>query len=101
MTMVTERQRRWLTSALVLGTLVLGLILISLVASIFFAFGDIVLVFFLAWLLAFILSPVVAGLTRPNWAGGFSDLPRPCHCAADCTGSGQAAGRKSPFAAAR
>ena len=64
MTMVTERQRRWLTSALVLGTLVLALILISLVASIFFAFGDIVLVFFLAWLLAFILSPVVAGLTR-------------------------------------
>ncbi len=64
MTMVTERQRRWLTSTLVLGTLVLGLILISLVGSIFFAFGDIVLVFFLAWLLAFILSPVVAGLTR-------------------------------------
>jgi predicted PurR-regulated permease PerM len=64
MTMVTERQRRWLTSALVLGTLVLALILISLVASIFFAFGDIVLVFFLAWLLAFILSPVVGGVTR-------------------------------------
>jgi predicted PurR-regulated permease PerM len=64
MTMVTERQRRWLTAVLVLGTLVLALILISLVASIFFAFGDIVLVFFLAWLLAFILSPVVGGLTR-------------------------------------
>ena len=64
MAFVTDRQQRWLTSALVLGTLVLGLILISLVGSIFFAFGDIVLVFFLAWLLAFILSPVVAGLTR-------------------------------------
>ena len=64
MTMVTERQRRWVTSVLILGTLVLALILISLVGSIFFAFGDIVLVFFLAWLLAFILSPVVAGLTR-------------------------------------
>jgi predicted PurR-regulated permease PerM len=64
MTMVTNRQRRWLTAALVLGTLTLAIILTSLVGSIFFAFGDIVLVFFLAWLLAFILSPVVAGLTR-------------------------------------
>ena len=35
-----------------------------IVATVFFAFGDIILVFFLAWLLAFILSPVVAGLTR-------------------------------------
>ncbi len=64
MAMVTERQRRWLTAVLVLGTLVLGIVFISLVATIFFAFGDIVLVFFLAWLLAFIISPVVAGLTR-------------------------------------
>ena len=64
MTIVTERQRRWLTAVLVLGTLVLGLVLIGLLGSIFFGFGDIVLVFFLAWLLAFILSPLVAGLTR-------------------------------------
>ena len=64
MTMVTGRQRRWVTAVLVLGTLTLALVLISLLASIFFAFGDIVLVFFLAWLLAFILSPLVGGLTR-------------------------------------
>jgi len=64
MTMVTERQRRWVTAVLVLGTLTLGIVLIGLLGSIFFAFGDIVLVFFLAWLLAFILSPVVGGLTR-------------------------------------
>jgi predicted PurR-regulated permease PerM len=64
MTMVTERQRRWLTAVLILGAFVLAIVLISLVGSIFFAFGDVVLVFFLAWLLAFILSPVVAGLTR-------------------------------------
>ena len=62
--MVTERQRRWLTAVLVLGTFVLALVLVGLVSSIFFAFGDIVLVFFLAWLLAFILSPLVGGLTR-------------------------------------
>jgi predicted PurR-regulated permease PerM len=62
--MVNDRQRRWLTAVLVLGTLVLALVLIALLSSIFFAFGDIILVFFLAWLLAFILSPLVGGLTR-------------------------------------
>lgn len=61
---MTERQRRWLTAVLILGAVVLGMVAISIGASIFFAFGDIILVFFLAWLLAFILSPVVAGLTR-------------------------------------
>ena len=64
MTMVNERQRRWLTAVLVLGTITLAIVLIGLLGSIFFAFGDVVLVFFLAWLLAFILSPVVTGLTR-------------------------------------
>ena len=61
---MTDRQRRWLTAVLVLGTFVLAMVAVNLAASVFFAFGDIVLVFFLAWLLAFILSPVVAGLTR-------------------------------------
>jgi predicted PurR-regulated permease PerM len=61
---VTDRQRRWLTAVLVLGTFVLAMVAVTLAASVFFAFGDIILVFFLAWLLAFILSPVVAGLTR-------------------------------------
>ncbi|HET9520951.1 MAG TPA: AI-2E family transporter [Candidatus Limnocylindrales bacterium] len=61
---MNDRQRRWLTAVLVLGTLVLALVLIALLSSIFFAFGDVILVFFLAWLLAFILSPLVGGLTR-------------------------------------
>jgi predicted PurR-regulated permease PerM len=64
MTMVTDRQRRWLSAVLILGTLVLAIVLVSLIGSIFFAFGDVVLVFFLAWLLAFILSLIVSGLTR-------------------------------------
>jgi predicted PurR-regulated permease PerM len=64
MAMVTDRQRRWLSAVLVLGALVLAIVLLSLVGSIFFAFGDVVLFFFLAWLLAFILSPLVSGLTR-------------------------------------
>ena len=61
---MTDRQRRWLTAVLVLGAIVLAMVAIELVASVFYAFGDVILVFFLAWLLAFILSPVVAGLTR-------------------------------------
>jgi len=61
---VTDRQQRWLTAVLVLGAFVLAMVAIGLVGSVFFAFGDVILVFFLAWLLAFILSPVVAGLTR-------------------------------------
>ncbi len=61
---MTDRQRRWLTAVLVLGAFVLAMVAIELVATVFFAFGDIILVFFLAWLLAFILSPVVGGLTR-------------------------------------
>ncbi|HLO34826.1 MAG TPA: AI-2E family transporter [Candidatus Deferrimicrobium sp.] len=61
---MTDRQRRWLTAVLVLGAIVLAMVAIELVASVFYAFGDVILVFFLAWLLAFILSPMVAGLTR-------------------------------------
>jgi predicted PurR-regulated permease PerM len=61
---VTDRQTRWLTAVLVLGAIVLAMVAIELAATVFFAFGDVILVFFLAWLLAFILSPVVAGLTR-------------------------------------
>ena len=62
---MTDRQRRWLTAVLVLGAIVLAMVADRATsATVFFAFGDVILVFFLAWLLAFILSPVVAGLTR-------------------------------------
>ena len=61
---LSDRQQRWLTAVLVLGAFVLGMVAIGIAWSVFYAFGDIILIFFLAWLLAFILSPVVAGLTR-------------------------------------
>lgn len=64
MVSLSDRQQRWLTAVLVLGAIVLAMVAISFAASVFFAFGDVILVFFLAWLLAFILSPVVAGLIR-------------------------------------
>jgi predicted PurR-regulated permease PerM len=61
---LSDRQQRWLTAVLVLGTIVLAMVAIGIAASVFYAFGDVILVFFLAWLLAFILSPMVSGLTR-------------------------------------
>jgi len=61
---LNDRQGTLVTAVLVLGTAVLGLVLIGLLASIFYGFGDVLLIFFLAWLLAFILSPFVNALTR-------------------------------------
>ena len=61
---LSDRQQRWLTAVLVLGALVLAMVAVQIAAGVFYAFGDIILVFFLAWLLAFILSPVVGRLTR-------------------------------------
>ncbi len=61
---VSDRQRRWLDALLVMSTVVVGIILIGYLSTIFFFFGDVVLVFFLAWLMAFILSPIVGTLVR-------------------------------------
>jgi len=59
-----QRRRRWLDALLILGTIVLAFLVVQFVSQLFQAFGDIILIFFLAWLLAFILSPVVGWLVR-------------------------------------
>jgi predicted PurR-regulated permease PerM len=59
---LNDRERRWLDAILVLATVAVGFVVAQSFANLFFYFGDIVLVFFLAWLLAFILSPIVARL---------------------------------------
>jgi predicted PurR-regulated permease PerM len=71
MALLTDRQRRWLNALLVLGTAAVGAVVLRDLAEVFFGFGDIILVFFLAWLLAFILSPIVNVLDR-----GLPRLPR-------------------------
>jgi predicted PurR-regulated permease PerM len=53
------RDRRLVGALLVLGVTALFFIVIQQLAAFFFYFGDIVLTFFLAWLLAFIISPAV------------------------------------------
>ena len=59
-----ERERRWLSALLVLSTFTVALILIGEVAAIVSYFNDLILIFFLAWLLAFILSPVPTTIQR-------------------------------------
>jgi predicted PurR-regulated permease PerM len=56
------REGRLVNALLLLGVIALFFIVIGLVAQAFFFFGDIFLTFFLAWLLAFIISPIVARL---------------------------------------
>src|SRR5437764_8011381 len=60
----TQRQRRWLDALVILATIAVGFVVIGFIADVFYSFGDIILIFFLAWLLAFILSPIVARLTN-------------------------------------
>jgi predicted PurR-regulated permease PerM len=56
------RDRRLLSAIFVLAVIALVFFIISNLAAMFFYFGDILLTFFLAWLLAFIISPVVTRL---------------------------------------
>ena len=60
---LTPRERRWFDAILVLGALALGFIVLGFVGVIFAIFGDLIMVFFLAWLLAFMLGPVVNAVT--------------------------------------
>ncbi len=64
MAVLTDRQRRWLDAILILGTVALGFVVLGYVGQVFYYLGDVLLVFFLAWLLAFILSPIVNVLDR-------------------------------------
>jgi len=66
--LLTARQRRWLDIILPLAAVAVALVVIDLLARLLAAFSDILLIFFLAWLLAFILSPLVGMLERavPN-----------------------------------
>jgi predicted PurR-regulated permease PerM len=61
---LTDRQRRLIDAALVLAVVALAFIVIGDLASLFYAFGDVLLLFFLAWLLAFALLPLINGVAR-------------------------------------
>ena len=57
-----ERSGRLVDALLVLGVVALFFLVVGQLAGAFFFFGDIFLTFFLAWLLAFIISPLVGRL---------------------------------------
>ena len=61
---LNERQQRWLTLFLVLGSVAFGLVIVSYLTTYWNFFADVILTFFLAWLLAFILSSPVRLLLR-------------------------------------
>jgi predicted PurR-regulated permease PerM len=60
---LTPRERSWFDAILVLGALALGFIVLGFLGQIFALFGDLIMVFFLAWLFAFMLVPVVNRVT--------------------------------------
>ena len=61
---LTSRQRRWLDALLILSTVAVAFVVIGFVGQLFAAYGDIVLVFFLAWLVSFVLTPATAAVER-------------------------------------
>lgn len=61
---IGPRERRWLVVFLVLGSAYFASLLAERVLGVVGGFGTILLILFLAWLLAFVMSPVVAGLER-------------------------------------
>jgi predicted PurR-regulated permease PerM len=64
MVFLTPRERRWLTIVLTLGSIALFFVVLNQLAAVWAVFGDLVLTFFFAWLLGFILEPIAAWLAR-------------------------------------
>jgi predicted PurR-regulated permease PerM len=61
---IDPRQRRWLDALLVLATIIAFLIAVGLVWQVVVFFSDVILIFFLAWLIAFMIGPLAAALAR-------------------------------------
>ena len=64
------RERRWLIAFLVLGSAVFAVLLVERLVGVFGEFASILLIVFLAWLLAFVMSPLV------SWLEERLDAPR-------------------------
>jgi predicted PurR-regulated permease PerM len=68
---LSPRDHRWLTALLILATLTVAFVVLDYVSKWITFFSDVIMIFFLAWLLAFILSPIANGLVHL-----FPRLPR-------------------------
>jgi predicted PurR-regulated permease PerM len=61
---LTERQRRLIDTVLILAAIALGFVVLGYAASVFYTFGDVLLLFFLSWLLSFALLPLINAVAR-------------------------------------
>ncbi len=61
---LSERQRRLLDTVLVLAAVALGFVVVADVAGVLTYFADVLLLFFLAWLIAFAILPLIGLLKR-------------------------------------
>lgn len=61
---IGPRERRWLVAFLVTGTALFAVLLGGYALEVLGRFSGILLILFLAWLLAFVISPLVSGLQR-------------------------------------
>ncbi|MBA3586665.1 MAG: AI-2E family transporter, partial [Chloroflexi bacterium] len=68
---IGPRERWWLVLFLALGSVYFGFLVTERVLELLGGLGTILLILFLAWLLAFVMSSLVAGLEERI------DLPRP------------------------
>jgi predicted PurR-regulated permease PerM len=60
---LTPRERQWLDVILVLGALALGFVVLGFAGVLLAYFSDLIMIFFLAWLFAFMLIPIVDRVT--------------------------------------
>lgn len=67
---IGPRERRWLIGFLVLGSIYFAVLLLERMLAVMGSIGSIVLIVFLAWLLAFVMSPLV------SWLEERFDAPR-------------------------
>ena len=59
-----QSEGRWIHALLVLSTVTVALVLTGLLANIVVFFSDILLILVMAWLFAFILSPLASWIER-------------------------------------
>jgi predicted PurR-regulated permease PerM len=64
MSRLVEQEGRWIRALLILATLTVALVFMGLAAEVIVYFSDIILILVMAWVFAFVLSPLVDGIKR-------------------------------------
>ena len=64
MSRLIEQEGRWVRALLILATLTVALVFTGLAANVIVYFSDIILILVMAWVFAFLLSPLVDGIKR-------------------------------------